>query len=464
MTSYPGQATFLSSMVEPSVYDSAKKLLQNAQRVALYPRSAQDIDAVASAIALAETLEASGVEPRIILGESPRTSLAFLSGSRFITTSAEPARELTIDVPNTGNAINAVSYERTPTSLRIHVTPSKPLAPTSVTVRAEQAALGDVIVVIGARRLADLGPRFSQHAEPFYQTPIISLDYHIDTETFATVQISDQSARSYAALTQQLLATFAGSLTPSIATALFTGVLAQSQSFQRSMTSPQEFDLAALLLEKGADRHAVIQHLYKTKPLPLLKLWGRVLARLEGDPQERTWFTSISAQDFAETNTTSDALVDVVHDVLAQSSRAKLIAITYERNSAEPGSPTTGILIGSSRAVAVQNFLRSLAQRVAISKQVRNEHIAHLHVRAPFQDAVLLVRALGAANDQSIGGEQIGSPRYTGSIHATRSGSTQRGQRGGSGRPGFGSANGGAARNPNSSAERTAKPEPKFAT
>ena len=48
---------------------------------------------------------------------------------------------------------------------------------------------------------------------------------------------------------------------------------------------PAQFDLAGDMLEAQADRQEVVLHLFKTKPLAMLQLWGRVLSRLEASQE-----------------------------------------------------------------------------------------------------------------------------------------------------------------------------------
>jgi len=194
-------------------------------------------------------------------------------------------------------------------------------------------------------------------------------------------------------------------ISPQIATTLLTGIFTMSQSFQRAMTSPREFDLAATLLELGADRHAVISHLYKTKPLPTLKLWGRVLAKLEADPREQVWRAEITQTDFTDTKTTPDTLLEVMHDVLAQTSRAQLIAVAYQRDTT-----TSGVLIATTRSAVRERFIDYARSLASISTKT-NQSITALYLPLPLAQTTALVRQIG---------EQIVQPGYTDPTHAQR--------------------------------------------
>lgn len=392
----------------PTSFETARTLLLNAKRVVLYPRSSEDTDAIASACALAELLDSHGITATIVLEREPTVPLAFLAGARAIKTKLELTQTLTIDIPLAAGATAALSYERSETGLRVHVVPSQPntLTTSGVTVQTTSNVSADLVVVLGVRRLQDLGPRFTKNTEQFYRRPIIAISPQVDAESFATVHLGQAGARSCAEITHALLSNVPSALTPTIATALLTGVFAESQSFQRGMTSPQEFDLAAELLEHGANRHVVVQHLYKTKPLPVLKLWGRLLSRLGADPLERVWVASIRQVDFAETRTQPDQLVEVMRDVLTQSSQAQLIAVVYEL-----ARSTSGAILVSPRETVIQRVLTTLETHAPISAQKHNGHMAHVRLQLTLSEAARVLHQVG---------EQITRPGYTEPRDGTR--------------------------------------------
>ncbi|MDP2587756.1 MAG: hypothetical protein Q8P33_03210 [bacterium] len=393
----------------PSHTDTALALLQNAKRVAIYPCATNNTDALAAGIALAHAVAEHGTTVSVTLDDDPDAATAvpdFFKAGSFTKTPVTTQSELLIEVPTKATPVQSVSYERTADKLLIHITPrSGQINPNQVSARTNIQTSGDVLVVVGARSLRELGPRFTGAAEQFYQKPTIALGYHPDAEPFATVQLSDPSARSCCAIAYDLIKAMMATISPQIATALLTGIFTMSQSFQRAMTSPREFDLAATLLELGADRHAVISHLYKTKPLPTLKLWGRVLAKLEADPHEQVWRAEITQTDFTDTKTTPDTLLEVMHDVLAQTSRAQLIAVAYQRDTT-----TSGVLIATTRSAVRDRFIDYARSMASISTKT-NQSITALYLPLPLAQTTALVSQIG---------EQIVQPGYTDPTHAQR--------------------------------------------
>jgi nanoRNase/pAp phosphatase (c-di-AMP/oligoRNAs hydrolase) len=159
----------------------------------------------------------------------------------------------------------------------------------------------DVAIIFGAADLEALGSTFTDHTDFFYNTPIINIDHRADNEHFGTVNIVDITAGSVAEVTYELIRSlFNNGVDADIATALYAGIVAGTDSFQKPSTTPRSFQIASELIEREADREAVIQHLVKTKPLSLIKLTGRLYARLRYDEHMQLFWSMLRPLDFKE--------------------------------------------------------------------------------------------------------------------------------------------------------------------
>jgi nanoRNase/pAp phosphatase (c-di-AMP/oligoRNAs hydrolase) len=75
--------------------------------------------------------------------------------------------------------------------------------------------------------------------------------------------------------------------------------------------------VAAELLEKGARQQEIIQHIYKTKPLSTLKIWGRALNRIQIDPAARIVWSAISKEDLAEMEANSKETHGILDELIS---------------------------------------------------------------------------------------------------------------------------------------------------
>lgn len=291
----------------------AASLIQRAGRILLLVPDKPSADAFASMLALYLALAARGqakvdaVSPAHV----PRP-LQFLPASSQIQMRPQLKPDVVLDIASS-QAIEEVHQEQLQGGVRLHITFAEGAQLTKEQLETFIRPLPyDLAIIFGAADLEELGATFSNHTDFFYNTPIINIDHRATNEHFGTVNMVDITAASIAEVTHDLIASLpagqAGlpdsSLTPDIATALYAGIVAATDSFQKPSTTPNSFQLAARLMEYKADRSAVIQHLVKTKPLPLLKLLGRLYARLRYDEGGQLFWSILRPLDFTESGAT----------------------------------------------------------------------------------------------------------------------------------------------------------------
>ncbi|MEX2054663.1 MAG: hypothetical protein WD972_00635, partial [Candidatus Andersenbacteria bacterium] len=231
--------------------------------------------------------------------------LQFLPGSSQVSMKPRAQADIVLDMAGP-TRIEGMRQEPLQGGLRLHI-----MMPEGVTLNRDQLEMlvrplpYDVAIVFGASDLEAMGNTFTQHADFFYNTPIINIDHRADNEHFGTVNIVDITAGSVAEVTYELITTMFGErVEPGIATALYAGIVGGTESFQKPSTTPRSFQIAAKLIEQEADREAVIQHLVKTKPLALIKLTGRLYARLRYDEHLQLFWSILRPIDFTESGAT----------------------------------------------------------------------------------------------------------------------------------------------------------------
>ena len=161
----------------------------------------------------------------------------------------------------------------------------------------------DLIVVVDSADLALLGSMYTENIDVFTNTPILNIDHHVSNTRFGQMHLVDSTAAS---ATEVLYFWFTNEpgwkekITPDIATLLLTGLITDTRSFQNPNTTPRSLEVAANLLDLGARQQQIIQHVYKTKPLSTLKIWGRALNRIQIDTEARIVWSAVSMEDLKE--------------------------------------------------------------------------------------------------------------------------------------------------------------------
>jgi hypothetical protein len=129
-------------------------------------------------------------------------------------------------------------------------------------------------------------------------------------------------------------------LNEDVATLLLTGIITDTGSFQNANTTPKSFAKAAQLISYGARQQEIIQHIYKTKQLSQLKLWGRVLSKIQTDDKFKIVWSVVSQQDFKDTESHVDQTGDVIDELMTNAPGAEVVVLMKEK---EDGSISVSI-------------------------------------------------------------------------------------------------------------------------
>jgi len=295
----------------------AQKLVTGASRILLTVGEGASEDAVASMIALYVALQSAkekGVDE--VSPSHVPLSLQFLSGSSQMQTTANMQPEITVDIAGPA-AIESVRSVPLQGGVRLHISlPPKTEISKSNIETSVRAMPYELIVTFGTADLEALGSLFFDHTDFFYNTPIINIDHRASNEHYGTVNLVDITAGSVAEVTWELITLVAGEkLDEAVATALYAGIVAGTGSFQKPSTTPRSFLVAAKLMEANADREEVIQHLLKTKPLSLLKLTGRLYAKLRYHKELNLFWSMVGPVDFAESDANEKDLAEAIEEL-----------------------------------------------------------------------------------------------------------------------------------------------------
>ncbi len=366
-----------------SELQQASSLINRASDILLTVPEKASADALSSLIALYLSLTASqaypdqsALPPReagptidpVSPSHLPR-ALQFLAGSSQVKTHPTARPEVILDISSSQN-IEYTRQEKLPGGARLHVS-----FPVGTIISKEQLETTvrslpyDVAIVIGASDLEELGPLFTKHVDFFYNTPIINIDHRAANEHFGTVNLVDITAGSCAEVTHDLIESRGrDTLSAAVATALYAGIVAGTDSFQKPSTTPRSFQVAAHLIEKEADRAAIIQHLVKTKPLHLIKLTGAIYARLRQEESAGLFWTILEPGDFQTSGAIPDDIPAAAAELIGNIAGFNVAFLLYQ---ATPGQTqyTVYLLLGQGlkqRQREIQQILSARQENGAL--------------------------------------------------------------------------------------------------
>ena len=147
---------------------------------------------------------------------------------------------------------------------------------------------------------------------------VVDIDHHHDNTRFGSVNLIVPDASSTGEVLRDVFAELDVEITPEIAEPLYIALVTDTGRFQYTNTTPKSLRLAAELVEKGADVHAVFQQVYESVEFAKLKLLARALDRARVLEGGRIVVSHLLRTDFAEVGAVepySEGIIDYLRAV-----------------------------------------------------------------------------------------------------------------------------------------------------
>ncbi|MDP2838057.1 MAG: hypothetical protein Q8O53_02170 [Candidatus Moranbacteria bacterium] len=309
-----------------------EELLKKAAAPLIILPSYPSRDALATAFALAFFLKNIG-KTAYLAGENitkDKEVLAFLGEPEHLLPTITGARDFVLSFSTTRNKIINVRTEKTADEIRVYLTPENgAIDPRDFSFIPAQFKF-DLAIVIGSPDKEHLGKIYEENPDIFYELPIINIDNHSDNELFGQINLVDITASSTSEILAEMLEK--NTLWPIdelISESLLAGIISATESFQKKNTTPKSLQIASRLMDKGADQQKIIRSLFKTQPLHLLKLWGRVMAGVKWNEELKLIWALVTVEDLVQSRAHADDLPRVLEKIRGNYSSGQFFLILY---------------------------------------------------------------------------------------------------------------------------------------
>lgn len=202
-----------------------------------------------------------------------------------------------------------------------------------VRVEPEAGAAYDLLVLSDCAAPERVGQVARRHPDLFASVPRLILDHHASNDRLGAADWNDPGA----AATCELVALLAVRLgipldtaDGALATLLMAGVVMDTATFAHPNATPRTLAVAAALVAAGAPLSDISRRLYRTKPDTQLRLFGRVLDRLQTSADRRVLWSTLRLADFEATGALP-AHSEGIIDLLAQSETAEVSMLVKEQ-------------------------------------------------------------------------------------------------------------------------------------
>lgn len=305
--------------------------LDSAKNPLLLLKENPSIDGIASAICLARLLRKKGKNPEIVSYGFRAPKYSFLPTEEVIGPVLRNKQPFVISLDVTKTKIDELTYDITDGKLNLYLTPKEGKWKQDDLNVKHSSYHHDLIITLECQDLKTLGETFKNNAEIFGATPILNIDHDASNENYGHVNAVDITATSCTEIIYPLLLE-AGNIDASTATLLLSGIIYKTHSFKNEKVSPRALRYASELVTAGGKRDLIVHELYKTKDVPTLRLWGRVLARLKHDSSAKLAWSVLTKDDFIRAGAREENLSAVVHELIAFSKDVDVAVLIYENS------------------------------------------------------------------------------------------------------------------------------------
>ena len=213
----------------------------------------------------------------------------------------------------------------------------------------------DLLVISDCGTLDRIGEVRERHPALFERLPRVMIDHHASNDAAGEADWIDPAAAATCEMVA-LLATRMGVPLEvnggAMAAALMAGIVMDTATFAHPNATPRTLAVSAALVEAGAPLSDISRRLYRSKPEAQLRLFGRILDRLESAEHGRVVWSTLLDADLAATGTAGPHSEGII-DLLAQAEEAEVAILFKEAGAAtrvsvrtKPGGVDATVLTG----------------------------------------------------------------------------------------------------------------------
>lgn len=306
--------------------------IKNSQSALITFGREHNVDTISSSLALSLLLKKLDKDNEIV-GPNFKLpkNLSFLPNSNNINQNIRNLRKFIISLDVSKTPLDRLDYKIENNRLNIQLEPKNGIYNQEDLKTFNTDFKHNLAFVLNTPDLESLGTLYEENTDFFYHIPIINIDHATENEHFGHYNLINVTSTSIAEILFEIIEKIdIALLDEEIATCLLTGMIDKTKSFKIPQVTPKSLNIASQLIAIGARRDDIIKNLYQTKSINTLKLWGRVLLKLQTSNNQKFAWSQITNQDFKQTKTNAQDLRQVIDEMIANIPTVELTALIYQ--------------------------------------------------------------------------------------------------------------------------------------
>ncbi|MDO8266181.1 MAG: hypothetical protein Q7T41_04550, partial [Candidatus Saccharibacteria bacterium] len=257
--------------MQNSAAEQVVKVIKDSNNVLVTVKNNPTVDDLTAAIGLTLMLNHMGKHSITVFSGRVPSMLEFLQPEMAIDTTTDSLRDFIIALDK--SKADKLRYKVEDNVVRIFITPYK----TSISERDLEFSQGDfnvdAVVALGVVEKEDFDQAVTAHGRILHDATVVALTNHDVASSIGAINWQEQQASSIS----EMIASISESLGENIvdgqiATALMTGIVAETDRFRNSNTTPQVLSISAKLMALGANQQLIAEKLEEADNSPMTGL------------------------------------------------------------------------------------------------------------------------------------------------------------------------------------------------
>lgn len=292
-------------MQDLSPLQQAVDLIRKTKRIGILIPEEADLDQFASAKVIGKILNSIGKTWDFILQPNIKDGWKELPFGYLKPPNDK--KDIIISINTADSPIGEIRYEKKVDRLEIIISPkNSPIKKEAVSIEEVKPNF-DLLITMGINNLDKIGENLKD-PDLIFNTPLINIDYEASNENFGEINIVEKEASSNSEIVFNLIKKLSPEpLDQESATMILAGLIYKIKSLKKNV-GPQTALIISELKARGGNEEMITRHLFKTKPLNLLKLWGRASVRSKKEDEKNIFWSFVTSEDFEKTSTSPSDL------------------------------------------------------------------------------------------------------------------------------------------------------------
>jgi hypothetical protein len=237
--------------------------LKEANNVLVTTSSSPSVDQLAATIGLTLLLNKAGKHATAVFSGAVPSTLEFLEPEKTLEKNTDSLRDFIIALDK--SKADKLRYKVEDSHVKIFITPYR----TSISDKDLEFSQGDfnveLVVLLGVHDQKDLDQAITAHGRIFHDATVVSLA-KTQGNNLGTINWVDPTASSLCEMLVSFTDQLKGGIDGQIATALMTGIVAETERFSNEKTTATTMANSARLMASGANQQLVATEL-QPKPV-----------------------------------------------------------------------------------------------------------------------------------------------------------------------------------------------------